>query len=98
MSDTITPPEIDDEVLSLCRDVVSDEEPKYVPVRSESWAKLDECFNNIEEKVKRDNGERVLGWGIWLRPTVLVEAEFHSVWKSPAGREPDLQHQIHLVR
>jgi hypothetical protein len=44
-----------------------------------------DCFPCIDQRVASMGGEAVLGWAIWERPKVFIEAEFHAVWKSPEG-------------
>ena len=69
---------------------ISSEEPFYVPIKPERYAKDNDCFLNVEEKVRRDGGTQVIGWAIWYWEGVLIEAEFHSIWKSPEGEYIDI--------
>jgi hypothetical protein len=43
-----------------------------------------ECFPNVERQVKNHGGSCIFGWQIW-KTSLLIEAEFHAVWKSPEG-------------
>jgi len=65
-------------------------EPVYLPVQPEADAIALECFPNVQAKVARDGGQMQCGWQLWEWPHVLVEAEFHAVWVSPAGKMIDI--------
>jgi len=60
-----------------------------LPVQTERFARKSECFAAVAEKVRRDGGERVLGWHIW-KGNLIAEAELHAVWKSPDGQLKDI--------
>ncbi len=51
---------------------------------------INECFENVDTYIKEHGGQRVLGRSIWQRANVLIEAEAHAVWKSPAGHLVDV--------
>ncbi|WP_158859447.1 YecA family protein [Rhodoplanes serenus] len=38
----------------------------------------------------RDGGSLILGWNIWEWPSVFIEAEHHSVYRSPSGQLFDI--------
>jgi hypothetical protein len=40
-----------------------------------------DCFNNVQKKISQDGGDAVFGWIIWELSGVILQAEFHSVWK-----------------
>lgn len=42
-----------------------------------------ECFPIVEEHAKAHGGTGVLGWAIWERPKLFIEAELHMIWKTP---------------
>jgi len=83
---TITPKGITQFILNLCNEINPQSKPIYIPVRPTKGAQVNECFGNVKAKVKRDNGFLQYGWGIWEWKNVLIEAEFHAVWKSPEGK------------
>ena len=58
-------------------------------MQTERFARQNECFATVAEKVRRDGGERVLGWHLW-KGKLIAEAEFHAVWKSPYGQLVDV--------
>ena len=82
---TRTPPEITKQLVSLAARVAPGQTPLYVPVHPEAGAQVNECFPNVEAKVQRDGGAIVHGWQLWEWPNVLIEGEFHAVWRSPGG-------------
>lgn len=49
-----------------------------------------DCFPFVESHIAEHGGERVIGWVIWERPKVFMEAEFHAVWKAPDGSLHDI--------
>jgi len=51
---------------------------------------LDDCFPIVAEQVAAEGGQQVFGWALWELPGVFIEAEFHSVWQSPAGELVDI--------
>lgn len=85
----MTPTAIDDGVLALVERIVPGGSPIYLPVRPVPYARVLECFDNVDEKVRRDGGTRQLGWQLW-RGRFLTEAEFHAVWCSPVGGLHDI--------
>lgn len=87
---TRTPPEITKQLIGLAAKVASGQGLLYVPVRPEPDAQVNECFHNVEAKVQRDGGAIVYGWQLWEWPSVLVEAEFHAVWRSLDGNYIDI--------
>ena len=87
---TTTPPEITRAVRRLTESVVRGAEPVYLDVQPEADAIVHECFPNVQAKVARDGGQMRCGWQLWEWPHVLVEAEFHAVWVSPAGELVDI--------
>jgi len=77
-------PNIDDlELKKLMVIIGINSQPIYVPVKPESNAIVNECFPNVESKIKVDGGSQVNGWQIW-KTNNLIEAEFHAVWESKA--------------
>ncbi|TPD98478.1 zinc chelation protein SecC [Stenotrophomonas maltophilia] len=87
---TTTPTEITRAIRYLADTVVPRAQPVYLPVQPEADAIVHECFPNVQAKVGRDGGQMRCGWQLWEWPNVLVEAEFHAVWVSPAGELIDI--------
>lgn len=62
----------------------------YVLSSPLAGCKENDCFCVIEDHVKVNGGEAVLGWAIWEYPNVFIEAELHMIWQSPDGILHDL--------
>jgi hypothetical protein len=84
-----TPKAIGESVTVLAEKFGLSEEPVWVPVRSRQVAEF--------------GGEIVYGWQIWEWPRIMVEGEFHAVWRSPTGElldvstKPDGETQILFI-
>ena len=85
----MTPDSIDNDVRKLIKLIGTNTEPLNIDVTPEPYAQIIECFPAVEEKIKKDGGSQALGWQIW-KTEILVEAEFHAVWKSPEGVLKDI--------
>lgn len=90
MNRETTPEKIIGKIMELCRRIVHGEVSQYVPVKPEEWSRPMECFQNVEQMVKRYGRQQVNGRGIWRWSNVLVTAEAHAVWKSPEGQLIDI--------
>lgn len=77
-------------VLEFCLSVVADMEPLRIPCQPLAGKPFNECVVVVPEHAAANGGEQVIGWAIWERPGVFIEAEFHSVWKTPAGELVDV--------
>lgn len=84
------PEKIDHRVTSLVEEIGVSVEPLYIDVMPEPYAEVKECFSAVNQKVGKDGGSRQLGWQIWQIPDIMIEAEFHAVWKSPHGSLVDI--------
>lgn len=85
-----TPIRVTDKIMQLCSGIVSDAVPEYVPVAAQEWGLPSECFPNVERMVQENGGQQVNGWAIWQWANIIVEAEAHSMWKSPEGALIDI--------
>lgn len=63
--------------------------PEFIPLIPEPYAKKEQCFVNVAEKVKRDGGSSHYGWAIF-QADILCEGERHAVWKSSEGNLVDI--------
>jgi hypothetical protein len=84
-----TPESINSNVNLLLKKIPHSERPVYVAVQPSPEAKVDECFLNVDRKISKDSGSIVLGWAVWQNE-FLIEAEFHSIWKSNEGKLIDI--------
>lgn len=83
------PNEITEELKLLLSKINSQEKPVYVICKYNNNDPKNECFPLVEAKVKAEGGERILGWQVW-QEELIVEAEFHAVWKTPLGEFLDI--------
>lgn len=77
-------------VQQFCGEICENSEPVIVACSPQIEFPENECFELVAEKIKEFGGEQVLGWAIWEKPGVFIEAEFHSVWKQSNGELLDL--------
>lgn len=61
-----------------------------VPCQPTPNKSLNDCFPIVAEQVVAKGGQQIYGWALWELPGVFIEAEFHSVWKSPEGDAVDI--------
>lgn len=85
----IVPKRIDENVFKLIGKLTIHDKPFYVEVKPENECKINECFPNVKSKISKDGGEIIFGWTIWQH-NFMLEAEFHSIWKSPNGEFIDI--------
>lgn len=94
MPKTTTPPQITPEILKLCSAVNPGQIPIFIPVLPDQYSQIDHCFFNVKDKCEREGGIIEYGWAIWEWPAVLIEAEFHAVWKKPDGNLIDISKRV----
>lgn len=85
-----TPSSITKEVRDFCRSITKVYDPIFLDLLIADGALPGECFSNVTIAVEQYGGERVLGWVIWYRPSLFIEAENHAVWLTPQGDLVDL--------
>ena len=85
----MTPEKIDHDISRLISQLESTEQPIFIPCRPAQHAQVNECFPAVEKMVSINQGSMCLGWQIW-KTRLLVEAEFHAVWRSPEGELIDI--------
>lgn len=83
------PFKINKQVKNLMDKLNAEFEPEFVPVIIEPYAKMQQCFGNVEAKIKRDGGSSHYGWAVW-QSDIICEGERHAVWKSPEGNLVDI--------
>ncbi len=93
-----TPAEITPDVMALCADINPTATPTFVAYRPGSESLPQECYGNVERQVASQGGEYVVGWAIWERPELWVEAEHHAVWRGPDGLVDITPHGIQIDR
>jgi SEC-C motif len=85
-----TPREITNTIREFCSQLVSDPQPRFLPVTPAAGAKPRDCFPVVERYVQSHGGSSRYGWQIWEWPQVILEAEFHAVWEDHDGNLHDL--------
>ena len=81
-------------VVSFCRSFVADPQPVYVAVQPVRGAATNDCFKTVPQHVAVVGGEQIIGWAIWEWPRVLIEAEFHCVWRQSNGTLLDISPKV----
>jgi hypothetical protein len=87
---TTTPSGINKHVRILRDKIASPVEPVFVRVQTRSDARSAECFETTAKHVAEFGGSSVFGWQVWEWPGILIEGEFHAVWRSPDGEMLDV--------
>lgn len=85
-----TPRAVSSAITNLCRELVADPKPCFVPTTPVDEAEPNDCFPVVERYVAEHGGSICYGWTIWEWAGVYAEAEFHAVWRSPSGELRDL--------
>lgn len=83
---TTVPREITPVIRKLCQQINSGEKPVWIPVQVVAGAVPNECFGNVVMKIANSGGTIQCGWTILEWKDVLVEGEFHVVWRSPENK------------
>ncbi len=65
MKTTRTPPLISDSIAEFCSSVAPGSKAEFVPVRAGQNAEVDDCFSVVEQRVKSNGVQMVIGWQIW---------------------------------
>lgn len=76
---TIPPARISSAISTACGDVSPSASPWYVAVEPEPGARVNKCVLNVLASVKDHGGEAVMGWKLYLWPSVLVHFIGHAV-------------------
>ena len=90
MNHSTTPRDISEEILHLCAELVDNPQPLFLNITPIQDGQVNDCFQVVEAQVRRHGGSVCIGWEIWEWPLVLIEAEFHAVWRDDHGTLHDL--------
>jgi hypothetical protein len=82
---TTAPRAISEPIKQLCISLVDDSQPVFLNVTPVETGGVNDCFAIVNKRLKEDGGSVCYGWQIWEWPRVMIEAEFHAVWKDDAG-------------
>lgn len=81
----------DPAVRALCERLVPGVEAVVLRPHAARRAKPNECVANVEAIVRERGGDVEYGWALWeTLPSLLIEAEFHAVWRDSRGRRRDV--------
>ena len=94
MAATRTPRTINSHIRRLCARLGIGWKPQYLPVIARADSGFLDCFSDVARQVAEHGGAIVCGWQLWEFPRILVEAEFHAVWRRPNGALVDVQHKL----
>jgi hypothetical protein len=84
-----TPKQITQEIRDLIKKLNIEGDPSYIQIKVDNGSKFKDCFKNVNDKIDKEQGTKILGWQIWELP-FMIEAEFHAIWKSPNGQLIDI--------
>jgi hypothetical protein len=85
----LLPDKDNNHILELIRLLDIKALPFYVEIKPELDAINGSCFINVKDKIAEYGGEEVLGWQ-FIEYTYMIEAEFHSIWRTPEGQLLDI--------
>lgn len=85
-----TPRAISREVLAFCAEIETQEQPEFVNVDATPRSEVNQCFVNVADAAARGGGEVQHGWMVLEWPGVLLEAQFHAIWRRPDGSLVDV--------
>ena len=83
-------------LLAFCQQLVTNISPKYIPNCVAIDSQKGDCFHNVAKYQSQYGGDVQYGWCLWETPGLILQAEFHAVWRSATGELVDLtpHHQI----
>lgn len=76
-------------VRNFCKKL-SNSQPMMISYNPEESAIEFDCINNVQNKIKKDGGRIIYGWLLNEWAKVLIEGQFHAVWKDDDGNMFDL--------
>lgn len=98
-----SPTRVTQHVRRLKKQISNSLEPILVPVSPRHSSKPRDCFADVAEQIQELGGTIQYGWTVWEWPEVLIEGEFHGIWRSPTGelvdvsQKPDGEKQIMFI-
>ena len=85
----IVPSDRNKKVLDFCK-TISRGTASYIEVIPKLDSESLDCHNNVRVYKEKNGGDIVFGWTIWQHPKIMLEAEFHAIWKSPQNEYLDI--------
>jgi hypothetical protein len=78
-------------VTELCEQLVPGGSPESLDVRAPKGMQPLDCIGNVRKMIDQHGGEAVYGWSLLeTLPDVMMEAEFHAVWRGQDGSLQDV--------
>ena len=84
-SNLTTPGELDENVLSFCSSINSDDAPVFLDCQPEQWSRVGCCNLNVKKYIELNGGAMLCGYQIWYIDQIYIEAERHAAWSSDSG-------------
>lgn len=84
------PKKIEEHVSTFCTGLNSNNQPVFLNVVPDKGALGLDCFVNVKKRIDKNGGDIVYGWSIWEWPGVMIESEFHAIWKKPNSELIDI--------
>jgi len=77
-------------VIEFTKFISPNSTPFFIEITNNPSGVIKECVENVENYIKLHGGEKVFGWKIWEWYGIMIEAEFHTIWRSPVGDFKDV--------
>jgi len=85
----IAPAQINDQVVRFAR-IALNGVPEWIQVEPLEGSMQTECFDNVDRAIRAHGGKAIMGWIIWEKPGVWLEAEHHAIWEQQNGTRRDV--------
>lgn len=85
----IAPAQIDEQVIRFAR-IALKGVPEWIEVEPLEGSMQTECFDNVDRAIRNHGGKAIMGWIIWEKPGVWLEAEDHAIWEQQDGTWRDV--------
>jgi len=80
-----TPKVMSPEITAFCQHLEPSREPEWLETDEWPFAKVGQCYFNVEAFIAENGGEVQYGWIIWELPGIYLTAEHHAVAKKGNG-------------
>lgn len=90
---TQTPFLVTKEILSYCAKITKNPKLVFIEPEPDDQAALGKCFSNVQKRIQTHGGMIQYGWLVQVFPRVVVEFEFHAVWKKNTDELVDITPQ-----
>jgi hypothetical protein len=54
---------------------------QWIDVEPLAGSKETECFDNVDKAIGPNGGKAIMGWIVWEKPGMWLEAEHHAIWE-----------------